>query len=63
MFLRPPRPAVLPGAGGSGSRIAHWASVSADEGWKPQVGGADTSAEWAGHDEQTQAGDNALANS
>jgi hypothetical protein len=29
---RPPRPAVLPGAGSNGSMIAHWASVREEEG-------------------------------
>jgi hypothetical protein len=39
----------LPGAGSNGSMITHWASVSEEEGWNPQAGGADTPARmgWA----------------
>ena len=43
---RPPRPAVLPGAGNSGSRIAHCASVTDDE----YTAQPCPRAAWGGHD-------------
>src|SRR6476620_4596121 len=54
---RPPRAAVLPGAGNSGSRIAHYASVTDDEYTAqpcPPTG-------WGGHDGHGEIGDDGIA--
>src|SRR4051812_49966134 len=58
---RPPRPPVLPGGGSSGSMIAHWASVVAEEGYTAQRGSPDRRSRpgvpWVGQGAQVQVGE------
>jgi hypothetical protein len=56
---RPPRPAVLPGAGNSGSRIAHSASVTDDE----YTAQPCPPAAWGGHDGHGEIGDDGIVGS
>ena len=56
---RPPRPAVLPGAGNSGTRIAHSASVTDDE----YTAQPCPPAAWGGHDGQGEIGDDGIVGS
>ena len=56
---RPPRPAVLPGAGNSSSRIAHSASVTDDE----YTAQPCPPAAWGGHDGQGEIGDDGIVGS
>src|SRR5271166_1447509 len=56
---RPPRPAVLPGAGNSGSRIAHSASVTDDE----YTAQPCPTAAWGGHDGNGEIGDDGIVGS
>ena len=56
---RPPRPAVLPGAGNSGSRIAHCASVADDE----YTAQPCPRAALAGHDGHGEIGDDGIVGS
>src|SRR6478672_10872658 len=56
---RPPRPAVLPGAGNSGSRIAHCASVTDDE----YTAQPCPPAAWGGHDGHGEIGDDGIVGS
>ena len=56
---RPPRPAVLPGAGNSGSRIAHCASVTDDE----YTAQPCPPAAWGGHDGHGEIGDDGIVSS
>jgi hypothetical protein len=56
---RPPRPAVLPGAGNSGTRIAHSASVTDDE----YTAQPCPPAAWGGHDGQGEIGDDGMVGS
>ncbi|WP_019749602.1 hypothetical protein [Rhodococcus erythropolis] len=53
----PPRPAVLPGGGSNGSRIAHCASVSDDDGYTAQQCPRDG---WGGHDGHSEIGDDGI---
>ncbi|MDF2895921.1 MAG: hypothetical protein K0Q46_2707 [Rhodococcus erythropolis] len=53
----PSRPAELPGGGSNGSRIAHWASVSDDDGYIAQQCPRDG---WGGHDEHSEIGDGGI---
>ena len=54
---RPPRPAVLPGAANSGSRIAHCASVTDDQ----YTAQPCPRAAWGGHDGHGEIGDDGIA--
>src|SRR5438270_3559081 len=58
---RPPRPPVLPGGGSSGSMIAHWASVVAEDGYTSQRGSPDRRSLpvvlWVGQGAQAQVGE------
>src|SRR6478672_9831345 len=54
---RPPRAAVLPGAGNSGSRIAHYASVTDDE----YTAQPCPPTRWGGHDGHGEIGDDGIA--
>src|SRR3954464_11159453 len=56
---RPPRPAVLPGAGNSGSRTAHSASVTDDE----YTAQPCPPAAWGGHDGHGEIGDDGIVGS
>ncbi len=56
---RPPRPAVLPGAGDSGSRIAHCASVTYDQ----YTAQPCPPAAWGGHDGDGEIGDDGIVGS
>src|SRR5271166_6463810 len=56
---RPPRPAVLPGAGNSGSRIAYSASVTDDE----YTAQPCPPAAWGGHDGHGEIGDDGIVSS
>src|SRR6476620_5268463 len=56
---RPPRPAVPPGAGNSGSRIAHSASVTDDE----YTAQPCPPAAWGGHDGHGEIGDDGIVDS
>ncbi|MFF2112433.1 hypothetical protein [Rhodococcus koreensis] len=53
---RPPRPAVLPGAGNSGSRVAHSVSVTDDE----YTAQPCSPAAWGGHDGHGEIGDDGI---
>src|SRR5213082_1849825 len=58
---RPPRPPVLPGGGSSGSMIAHWTSVVAEDGYTWQRGGPERRSLpvvlWVGQGAQVQVGE------